>query len=318
MKRWYAGLLSVGVIVSVLGSLATGPAEAQGGGPIRFRSGLGRNFGGPLPNEINPPLFSPFSSGTLERNFAIMRATSPNPGAFMGGQLNPVRSRFHGGSFRGGFFGGGFIDGGFYGGGVYASGYGFPYYGDGYYGPVPTASLYPSVYSLYGGGFPPYVPSERVIIIQREIVVPREEKPGDSDYYLTPRESRASESLADAVEDVRKAWLNGDFERLKARIRDNGKVRIYLRGKYKYSISTGDFAQMTRDAMSRIDTSSFELNAPQRLEDGRAFVSGKHVYRDPDGEKREVFVSYVLERDSGRWKIVEAGSGSAAIAKHED
>jgi hypothetical protein len=307
MKRWYAGLLSVSAIVSVVGGLAAGPAEAQGGGPIRFRSGLGRNFGGPLPNQTNPPLFSPFSSGTLERNFAIMRATSPNPGAFMGGQLNPQRSRFHGGSFRGGFsdggfFGGGFYGGGVYGGGVYSMGYGFPYYGDGY----------------YGGGFPPYVPQERVIIIQREIVVPREEKQGDSDYYLTPRESRASESLADAVEDIRKAWLNGDFERLKARIRDDGNVRIYLRGKYKYSISAGDFGQMTRDAMSRIDTSSFELNAPQRLEDGRAFVSGKHVYRDPDGEKREVFVSYVLERDGGRWKIVEAGSGSAAITKHED
>jgi hypothetical protein len=307
MKRWYAGLLSVGAIVSVLGGLATGPAEAQGGGPIRFRSGLGRSFGGPLPNETNPPLFSPFSSGTLERNFAIMRATSPNPGAFMGGQLNPQRSRFRGGSFRGGFsdggfFGGGFYGGGFYGDSLYSLGYGFPYYGNGY----------------YGGGFPPYVPQERVIIIQREIVVPRETKQGDSDYYLTPRESRASESLADAVEDIRKAWLNGDFERLKARIRDDGKVRIYLRGKYKYSISAGDFGQMTRDAMSRIDTSSFELNAPQRLEDGRAFVSGKHVYRDPDGEKREVFVSYVLERDGGRWKIVEAGSGSAAITKHED
>jgi hypothetical protein len=308
MKRWCAGLLTASAIVSVLGSLAAGPAKAQARGSITFRPLHGRRFDGPSPDALNnPPLFSPFSSGSLERNFAIMRATSPNPNLYMGGQLNPQRSRFRGGSFRGGFFdgggyGGAIYGGGIYGGGFYSMGYGFPYYGDGY----------------YGGGIPPYVPQERVIIIQREIVIPREEKQGDSDYYLTPRESRASESLADAVEDIRKAWLNGDFERLKARIRDDGKVRVYLRGKYKYSISAGDFGQMTRDAMSRIDTSSFELNAPQHLEDGRAFVSGKHVYRDPDGEKREVFVSYVLERDGGRWKIVEAGSGSATITKHED
>jgi hypothetical protein len=316
MKRWYAGLLSICAIVTVLGSLAAGPAAAQARGSVGFRSRQGRGFDRQLPNQTNPPLFSPFSSGTLERNFAIMRATSPHPGSFMGGQLNPVRS-----NFRGGFFGGGFFDGGFYGGGYSGYGYGYPSYGygcDGYYGPFPNASLYPSAYSLYGRGFPPYVPQERVVIIQREIVVPREEKRGDSDYYLTPRESRASESLADAVEDLRKAWLNGDFERMKTRIRNDGKVRIYLRGKYKYSISAGDFVQMTRDAMSRIDTTSFELNAPQHLEDGRAFVSGKHTYRDPDGEKQEVYVSYVLERDGGRWKIIEAGSGSAAIAKHED
>src|SRR5262249_32669098 len=112
--------------------------------------------------------------------------------------------------------------------------------------------------------------------------------------------------------------LNGDFERLKARIRDSGKVRIYLRGKYKYSISAGDFAQMTHDAMSRIDTTSFELNAPEHPEGDHAFVSGKHAYKDPAGEKQEGFVSYVLQRDGGRWKIVEAGSSSTAIAKHED
>jgi Domain of unknown function (DUF4440) len=319
MKRWGVGLLAVGVAVGVLASVAVAPAAAQSRGSVGFRSRSGHNFFRPSPPRAsdlsNPPLFSPFSSGTLERNFAIMRATSPNPNLYMGGQLNPLRSTFHGGFYGDGFYGGGFYGGGYYGGGFY----GYPYdYGYAGYAPFPSGALYPSVYSLYGRAFPPYVAPERIVIIQREIIVPREEKPGDTDYYLSPRESHAGESLSDAVEDIRKAWLNGDFERLKARIRDSGKVRIYLRGKYKYSISAGDFAQMTRDAMSRIDTSSFELSAPERLDGDRAFVSGKHVYKDPDGEKREVFVSYVLERDGGRWKIVEAGSSSSAIAKHED
>jgi SnoaL-like domain len=310
MKRWGVGLLSVGVAVGLLSNVAAVPAGAQARGSIGFRSRNGRGFvqpGAPRASDLaNPPLFSPFSSGTLERNFAIMRATSPNPNFFMGGQLNPQRSTIHGGFFGRGFsasfLDGGFFDGGFFGGYGYPYAYGYPAYG------------YPYAYGYGGYGYPP----ERVVIIQREIVVPRDEKRGDTDYYLSPRESRAAESLSDAVADIRKAWLNGDFERLKARIRDGGKVRIYLRGKYKYSTSAADFTQMTRDAMSRIDTISFDLGTPERLDDDRAFVSGKHVYKDPDGEKREVFVSYVLERDGGRWKIVEAGSGSSAITKHED
>jgi hypothetical protein len=47
-------------------------------------------------------------------------------------------------------------------------------------------------------------------------------------------------------------------------------------------------------------------------------VAGKHTYRDADGEKREVYVSYALQKEGGRWKVVEAGSGSEAITRHED
>jgi hypothetical protein len=191
------------------------------------------------------------------------------------------------------------------------------YSGDAYYGgvyggyPIPNSTLY----SPYGT---PYLPVQPVIIIQREVIVPRTERQGESEYYLSPRESRKEESLSDALSDLRAAWMNGDLERFRARVAGEGRVRIYLRGAYKYSISNADFVQMTRDAMSRMDTTAFELDTKRLLADGRAFVAGKHTYRDADGEKREVYVSYALQKEGGRWKVVEAGSGSEAITRHED
>jgi IMP cyclohydrolase len=95
-------------------------------------------------------------------------------------------------------------------------------------------------------------------------------------------------------------------------------VRIYLKGKYKYSVDAGDFAQMTRDAMARIDTISFTLDHVTRQGDDRAFASGKHVYNDPDHVKHEVYVSYSLVKEDGHWKIVGAGSSTEPITEQAD
>jgi hypothetical protein len=310
----------------------TAEAQRRGGG-IVVRSRRGGDWHSvPAPYRSDVPLFAPFSSGALERNFQIMRNTSPNPRLYMGGQLNPHRSGFQVG------FGAHTND--FYLSGLYSSydygygygGYGYPAYGYGYgypavyYPPVPP-TLYPWGY-VYSG-WPP-LSRERVVIIQREREVPapqtepsdakpapRRETPRNApEYYLDPSEGRASEGLVEALLEIRKAWLNGDYERLRARIRDGSKVRIYPNGAYKYSVSAADFGQMTRDAMSRMDTLSFELDAPRTLSEGRAFVSGKHVYKDADGEKRTANISYVLARVEGRWYIVEAGSSSSPISRH--
>jgi hypothetical protein len=75
---------------------------------------------------------------------------------------------------------------------------------------------------------------------------------------------------------------------------------------------------MTRDAMSRLDTLSFELDAPKTKAEGRAFVTGKHGFKDANGEKREVHVSYLMAKEEGRWYIAEAGSGGAPIRGHTE
>lgn len=331
MKRWQKRLLGVLALAGMVTALAVEAVWAQRGG-IAVRSKRGSTWYLPSLRQGETPLFSPFSSGTLERNFAIMRNTSPNPDLFMGGQLNPRPSsvKFGFGGFLGDFF---YLDASF----------AYHRYGYGYYPPYGYSIIYPPLVPplLYPWGYAAYPATtrERVVIIQREPPAraepygprtpprtepsdrpaPRAEPSrGDAEYYLSPREGRAGEGLADALLEIRRAWLNGDFERFRARIRDGGKVRIYPGGAYRYSVSAADFAQMTRDAMSRLDTLSFELDAPRSLGEDRVFVSGKHVYRDADGEKREVHISYVLAREEGRWYIVEAGSGSAPISRHSE
>jgi len=259
-------------------------------------------------------------SGLIEQNFEVMRRTSPFPNSFAGGVYNP---RGFGHHFRPGY--GGFYNPSF---GSFAyGGYAFGY-GPGVYG-----AYVPSVYSAYGSWYPPYLPTDHVYIIDREVVrdAPRVEEgqpddrapvesgktrtSDDADYYLAPR---SGESVDDAIADIRHAWMNGDYARLKSRMRAKGKVRIYLKGKYKYSVDAPDFEQMTRDAMTRIDTVSFSLDRVQRQGDDRVFAGGKHVYYDPDHQKQEVYVSYGLVKEDGRWKIAEAGSSTEPITTHSD
>jgi hypothetical protein len=266
-----------------------------------------------------------------------MRNTSPFPNQFAGGIFNPrpfVRRSGFGSFFSCPFFGD-FCYGG------YAFGYGSGY-GSGFYG-----GYVPSVYSAYGAWYPQYLPLERVYIIERERVRdyddedrapraraqeedgdrPERSRTSDGEYYLSPaprseRGEKAApaggESLEDAAASIKAAWMNGDHERLLNRIGDKGKVRVYLKGKYKYSVDAADFGQMSRDAMSRIDTVSFTLDRIQRRGDDHAFVSGKHVYRDPERQKHEVYVSYGLVKEGGRWKIVEAGSSTEPVSTHSD
>lgn len=287
---------------------------------------------------------SHLSSGLIEENFRIMRRTSPFPNQFAAGIYNP-RFRFRSSvpAFGGAYFPP--YDGFFYGG-----------YGVGY-GPGIYPGYVPSVYSYYGDFYPQFLPRERVYIIEREVVrdrdnrdaAPREREEsdgasgsarkearaapqppsGEGEYYLSPapRPRRSGvevgapgtgETLDDAAAQIRQAWMNGDYLRFKALLRETGKVRIYLKGRYRYSVDAADFGQMTHDAMARIDTVSFTLDTVRHGSDDRAFVSGKHVYYDPERNKHEVYVSYGLVKQEGRWRIIEGGSGTEPISSHTD
>jgi hypothetical protein len=273
----------------------------------------------------------PLWSGLIDANIAQMRRTSPYPNRYgiLGFNRPPVFRRP---------------------GTVGYGGFSYPWYSDFYsfgfgFGSAPLyyGGFVPSIYSYYGSWYPQYLPQERVYIIEREVprnrddrddrAEPRREErsersdraapanpptswvPGEGDYYLAPR---SGETLEDAVADIHRAWMNGDFARFKARTREEGKVRVYLKGKYKYSVDAADFGQMTRDAMTRVDTISFALDPVKRRDENHAFVSGKHVYYDPDHQKHEVYVSYGLVREGGHWRIAEAGSSSEPISSHSD
>jgi len=297
----------------------------QGRYPAPVVPGLpGGRYLGPGVQETYP--YTPFQQPDILRNYLQMRSTSPRPDAFLGGQFNPqYRSTGQRPPQRGGHYYGGYVEP--YGAPI---GYGGYAYGGYAFSPVVGGAMLPSIYSSYGSWYPPYLPQERVIL-QREIIYVQPEarreapeartepstpsEPAAGEYYLSRSQA---ETLQGALQDVRRAWLNGDYGRFRARVKEDGRVRIFLKGKYQYAVGGDDFGQMTRDAMTRIDTTSFELDRVNNIGEDRAFASGKHTYLDPEQNKREVYVSYGLARENGRWLITEAGSSTTPIERHAE
>jgi hypothetical protein len=276
----------------------------------------------PYVRELPPEPLGPNSLGLLEREFQYMRRTAPYPDKFLYGRWNPRYevvtppvTQYPGG-------------GGYY----YPN---VPYYGGYYYNGYPNP---------YGVGVYGYAPNRiPTTVVQQEVVVvqerardlqqsgalkdaprtpapTRDERSGNKgqleDFYLGG--SKQNETISDALDDIRKAWLNGDVARLSARFKTEGKVRVYPRGEYKYTVEAKEFTSMLKDAMTKIDTVSFEFDRPKAEEAGRLLVTGAHTFVDADKEKRTTYVSYGLERTGGRWLITEAGSSAVPIAKHQD
>ena len=320
------------VVTVGLGLAVVAPASAQSSAP---RGGNGRTappygvYGpyAPYPGYRYGPsgyLYSPYASsasggptviveppeplirnslGLLERNYQYLRNTSPNPDRYEGGRWNPRVTVIN---------------------------------------PQPPIAICPPVYCPnpfgYYGYLPPYLAPERVYV-ERTLIIREpagdgasargagysapapdrsrpESAPAGSDFYLSPP---TAEPLSAALDDLRRAWLNGDFERFRARVRTDAKIRIYPGGKYAYSLAAEDFLQIARDAMTKIDTVGFEFDAPPANPGTRVLVTGKHSFTDPGGQKREVFVSYGLERGrDGKWRITEAGSSTQKITAHQD
>lgn len=326
MQRRFGTSIIAMIGLAVIGGAVT-PAQAQGA----------RQSTRPTSRPSNQPRVIPPGSSVLvplppqtvwnpaeellQRDFMWMRSTAKDPDKFLYGRYNPryqvVTPQPIGGPI--------------------IQPYPYPGY---YYGPqvFPNPYLFGN-YNRFGYGFGNGYQQQREVIIirdgsgnqaqqqfpqQQQLQQPARPEPQSAprtealkeDFYLGA--NGRVEALPDALDDVRKAWLNGDFERLRARFKADGAVRIFPTGKFKYSVATGDFLGAIKDAMTRIDTVAFELERPKSEEAGRAFVAGKHTFLDSEKKKQETYVSYTLQRIEGKWLIVEAGSSSSPIAKHEE
>jgi hypothetical protein len=260
----------------------------------------------------------PRSLGLLEEDFQRMRATSPNPNNFQHGRWNPQYQKIYPNRY-GQYYPNPYPP--YYGGGYYGGGYyPYPYYGNPYF---PTGGIYGGMLGSGIGGYfgynlqPQTVEREVVIIREPRTDVPAPNRPERTpdDFYL---KNPNAETIATALDDIRKAWLNGDVERLRARFKSDGRVRVYPRGEYKYSVEGKDFMAMLADAMKTIDTIAFEFDAPRPEEGGRVFVTGKHTFTDGEKKRQTTYISYVLERSGNRWVITEAGSANSPFNRHTD
>ena len=183
-----------------------------------------------------------------------------------------------------------------------------------------------SPYSYYYGVVPAYIHRRRCyqtppsyVYIEVPVYVHDETRGYDSDltdYYLTrdryDYEGREP-SLDRAVDDIREAFRLGNIEPLVNLTDPQVRIAVFLKGKYEYSLDPSDYLDMTRDALHTTETIQFDLYRVQKRAAGVFVVSGKHIYRNRDGERRTVYVSYVLERLADRWTITQVGTSPDRI-----
>lgn len=209
----------------------------------------------------------------------------------------------------------------------YYFGHGYSYYP--YYCPTyDYAVVYYSPFSYYYGVCPPYIyrrhchyrpPS--LVYIEVPVYVNNVSRGYDSDlddYYLSRNnyyydDRNLDRALARAIDDLREAFRNCDINLLAELTDPKVHIAVYRRGTYEYSLSPNDYLDMTRDMMRTTETIDFDLYRVRRRARDVYVVSGKHVYRNRDGDRRTVYVSFVLERLRGRWTLTQVGTAPDRI-----
>jgi hypothetical protein len=173
------------------------------------------------------------------------------------------------------------------------------------------AHSYPSVYCYYYDYFPPYISGLRVVYMPPphrhhvvgviELQIPIR---WDDDYYLCRFDQR---SLTDALQDITRAWETGKTSRLMDHVRHDSRIAVDIGGDYAYSLDWQDYRDMTADAMSAIETKSFDVYRVHQYDSGEAVAYCKHVYYNEHGDSNTVYLSYTFEHIGSRWYITEIG-----------
>lgn len=180
----------------------------------------------------------------------------------------------------------------------------------------------PSAYCLYNGYFPPYVASDRIIIIGRPninytyVEIPRMaidynySWPNVSGGYVSPYSS-----VSMALQDIRRAWEIGDAGLMLKHVPEDNKVDILLDGDYLYSLQWADYRDMTQDAMNAVQTDQFNFYKLQRRSDGEIVAYARHTYRDYETDfdsvtntSSIVYMSLTLRQQGNDWYITTVNS----------
>jgi hypothetical protein len=164
--------------------------------------------------------------------------------------------------------------------------------------------VFPSPYFYYDS--PLYIPSTRVIVVDRPVVVDREYSDDDSDSYYLNR--GVNQGIQSTLDDIRKAWTLGDVDLLLRHVRSDEDVPVYLKGKYLYSLPAADYRDLTADAMKNTTTQSFKWTGMDQISDDEVKSEAEHVFTDNDGKERKVYATFTLVRIHGAWWIGDVGS----------
>jgi len=188
--------------------------------------------------------------------------------------------------------------------------YGY-YWSDPYWFAFYYPGYYPAVYH-YWGWSPGWVYPERCYYAPDDYLYAPV-----SPYRYYGTDYRVDERGADeALGDIRRAWYDSDITSLSYHLTDDVDIRVYFDGEYQYSTTTEDYYTMTVDAMATTQTVALTFNDPIWLSSHEFFVTGRHQFYDPNGDRQTVYLSYRLRKLGGDWYIVSVGSSLEPIQHH--
>jgi hypothetical protein len=234
-----------------------------------------------------------------------------------------------------------------------------------------AANSYPSLYSGYAG-FPQYIYSNNVTVVGSPdppdyatpylpFYTPVYQTTYNQTSYYVATPERVNElqaggeqakaalehaypanSFQAAFADIAHAWTDGNIDLVRSHLRNpDTRISVFLDGKYSYSIASSDFSQITRDALDRLHTVSFNFTRLRKAKNGDVIAFGSHVYRASDtsdtgsdtgtvpfdqsgidssadgtvqGAEKTVYVSYTLRRFGSEWDIIATDSANHDLA----
>jgi hypothetical protein len=109
----------------------------------------------------------------------------------------------------------------------------------------------------------------------------------------------------DAVNHILDTFHGGNIQDMVNVTDPDVKISVFLKGKYQYSMTSDDYLDITRDALTNLDTISFNLDRIKRKASGVYSVSGIHIFADKNGTEHKVYVSFVLERIHDNWVLTQ-------------
>ncbi|HWD39821.1 MAG TPA: nuclear transport factor 2 family protein [Fimbriimonas sp.] len=156
-----------------------------------------------------------------------------------------------------------------------------------------AADSYPSPWYYYPS-LPPYVPSDRVIVVP------------DYGYSwdVGAPYHRGDSALDQAVDDIQDAFGQGNADAADALIPADSRVAIFQDGRYEYSLKGDDFEEMISDNVQNTDSESFHIDSVRRSGDN-AVVRATQVLRDEDDATDTVHQRIHLRRVGDQWEITD-------------
>jgi hypothetical protein len=130
----------------------------------------------------------------------------------------------------------------------------------------------------------------------------------DQNYFDAPDIDTTEPGLVAATNELTEAFLNGNVDSLVALVDPNVSIAVYERGKYRYSLASNDYVDLTRDAIQNTPTTAFNLEYLHRRSPTVFSVSGSQTYTAKDGTSRVVYVSFALQDIGGQWTLTQVGT----------